>query len=357
MEPEAAVVLNDTNVDVAPPLSGSRIEDLGESLNVRFRPRREWGVLIFLAFWLTFWTFGGISAFSQLSQAASWGERAFLLVWLCAWVFGECLATVVILWQLFGREVLTVTPHDLVVSRNIARFVHAKRYDAALVQEVKAARVTGGEDEKPRKDFSLEISYDGKTVRVGEGMGEREAEFVAATVMTRIRPGARWSAERAEFWGTSDQSAEPTSPPSTLLRRFASALFPLFVVAVLAATVFSLRDHPSSPPTPPQPREEHRGRLGFPSPRVFPNPREYAVARTLTALTAGHVIVIGQPVCGARVTWTAWSCLAEALPRSGAPAGRTLTYRCHAASIEVIGGEPTARGLTCGLVNLPFPRG
>ena len=265
--------------------------------------------------------------------------------------------TVVILWQLFGREVLTVTPHELVVSRRIGRFARPRRYDAVLVQEVRVARAPSGEDEKPRRDFSLEIAYNGETVRVGEGMGEREAEFVASTVMSRIRPRARWDEQqRPEFWGTYDRKDESTEvPSSTLLRRFASALFPLFVVVVLAVAAFSALRHERTRQT--QEPSRPRPMAGFPSPRVFPNPREYAVARTLTELTAGHVIVIGQPVCGARVTWTAWSCLAEALPRSGAPAGRTLTYRCHAASVEAIGGQRTARGVNCGLVNLPFPRG
>ena len=297
MEPDSAVVLNETNVDVAPPLAGSRIEDMGESLIVCFRPRREWVGLIVVTFWLTLWTFGGVAAFSKLSQAASWNDRAFLLVWLCGWVFGECLAAAVVLWHLFGREVLTVTPDELMLSRSIARFADLKRYDAALVQEVRAAAAASGEGDN-RTDFSLEISYDGETLRVGEGMGEREAEFVASTVMMRIRPRARWSDERAEFWGANDQSDEPISPPSTLLRRFATALFPLFVVAVLAATALSLRDHPSPPPTSPQTQEEHPGKLAFPPARAFSSPREYAVATTLSALTASHVIVIGQPSAG-----------------------------------------------------------
>ncbi len=45
-----------------PPSPGSRIQELGDTLVVQFRPRRSWGDIVFLAFWLTGWTFGGIAA-------------------------------------------------------------------------------------------------------------------------------------------------------------------------------------------------------------------------------------------------------------------------------------------------------
>jgi hypothetical protein len=175
-----------------PPAPGSRVQELGEDLIVRFRAQRSWGDVGFLAFWLTFWTFAGIAVFVAL-PAQGWGGRAFLLVWLCLWTVGECGATMSIAWQLLGREILTVTPHELEVRREIARFVRTKRYDAALVQDIQAARAQGDYDEEPRKDFGLEVKYNDATVRFGEGMGEREAEWVASMVLSRIRPLARWS--------------------------------------------------------------------------------------------------------------------------------------------------------------------
>jgi hypothetical protein len=69
-------------MDVAPPLTGTRIQDLGDRLVVRFRPRRSWGELVFLAVWLIFWTVGGLAAIVAL-PTMDWGERAFVLLWLC----------------------------------------------------------------------------------------------------------------------------------------------------------------------------------------------------------------------------------------------------------------------------------
>ena len=41
----------------------------------------------------------------------------------------------------------------------------------------------------------LKVAYDAKAIRLGEGMDEREAEYVASTVQSRLRPRARWGDE------------------------------------------------------------------------------------------------------------------------------------------------------------------
>jgi hypothetical protein len=180
--------------EIAPPPPGSRIQELGDRLIVRFRPRRSWGELAFLTFWLAFWTFGGIAAGGAL-LSAGWGEGAFLFVWLSGWVLGECAAGGAIAWQLLGRELLTVTAQHLEVRKEIGRFARVRRYDVGLVDDVRAALMPTDEDERPRADFCLKVAYEGQTIRVGEGMGESEAEYIALAVMSRIRPRARWSDE------------------------------------------------------------------------------------------------------------------------------------------------------------------
>jgi hypothetical protein len=61
-------------MDVAPPPTGSRIQELGDRLIVSFRPRRQWGGLVFLTVWLVGWTIGGIAAFTQLAVGSCSGS-------------------------------------------------------------------------------------------------------------------------------------------------------------------------------------------------------------------------------------------------------------------------------------------
>lgn len=343
-----------------PPPPGSRIQELGDDLIVQFRPRRSWGELAFLTIWLLAWTAAGIAVLFALLHA-DWGERVFIAVWLCGWLLGECVAIAGVLWPLFGREVLMVTAQELVVREQIGRFGRTKRYDAELVEDLRAALVPSGEDEKPRKDFCLQFSHGGRTVRVGEGMGEREAEYVVATVLARIRPRARWSDEpyapndRSRLYGSDDDRTEAVSPtgvstgPSTPRRRWRSALFPMFVVACFAAIVLSNRDGSPTQNEPLPPTN------GFPAVRDFSGPREYAAAVTVYTLTAADTEVLRPPDCGQHVTWTEWTCTAQGRALSGGLAGRIMTYRCFPTSVERSGGRAMVASTECGLASPPRP--
>jgi hypothetical protein len=48
--------------------------------------------MLFLPFWLTEWTVGGIAAITQLMQCFD----LFLLIWLCCWALGWIAATAVL---------------------------------------------------------------------------------------------------------------------------------------------------------------------------------------------------------------------------------------------------------------------
>jgi hypothetical protein len=189
-----ATDITQIRMGVPPPLaSGLRMQDMGDSLLVHFRARRERGALCFLTVWLVFWTAGGLLAAREVPKAAP-GEAAGLLLWLCGWAVGECLAALTIAWQLIGRILLTVTVDRLEVSRQIGRFARTRQYKAALVTDITATRVPDDGD-FVRKDFCLGVSYGDKTVRIGEGMNEREAEYAASVVLARIRPRSWWSEE------------------------------------------------------------------------------------------------------------------------------------------------------------------
>jgi len=50
------------------------------------RAARNWFVLLFVGFWLTMWTIGGLVAMTQAPIDPS--ARGFLLVWLVFWAIG-----------------------------------------------------------------------------------------------------------------------------------------------------------------------------------------------------------------------------------------------------------------------------
>jgi hypothetical protein len=201
----------------ARPLHGLRLEELGDRLLVRFRPRRSWGAVVFLGVWLTGWTFGGVSAFMAFASAGT-VPRAFLAVWLLGWVVGECAVVVILASQLFGRELLTVSPGDLEDRREVGSFGLTRRYDANRVSDVEAVLVPTGEDERPRTDYGLQVSYDGTALRFGEGMSESEAQkrridgAPEASIALAVERGSR--AEPCTYGSTYPGGDVGPAPPS-----------------------------------------------------------------------------------------------------------------------------------------------
>jgi hypothetical protein len=299
--------------------------------------------------WLLGWTFGGLAAASQVPKGSP-GEAGFLLLWLCGWVVGECVVVCTIAWQLFGRGSLVVTPSDLEVRREIARFAWTRRYDAALVQDITAERVPHDEDEK-RTDFCLRVSYDGEVVRVGEGMGEREAEYVASLALSRIRRRSWWSEEdkvrpnsaleprqkrTAALTAGHFHLGEPARKSALLLA--AGLIASITIIGALLVARFGGDAAPQRTARAPGSQQF------FPSRQDFTNAREYAAAMTSYTLTSGRGALLERPNCGERVAWTHWTCRVRVKDTIGPFAGRALPYRCSAADT----GWPSSGGVICG---------
>src|SRR5262249_44495184 len=344
-------------MDVAPPpASEVRLQEVDDRLVVRFRPRRSG--LVFLTVWLAGWTFFGVLAAGQVPKADP-GDGAFLVFWLCGWFFGECLVIGVIAWQLFGRELVEVTRVELVDRKKLGRFARVRSYDASDIRDVTAERVPHDEDERPRKDFCLRLTtYDGAVARVGEVMGEREAEWGASVVLARIRTRSWWSDEddagshHAYGSGRAPQAvleagrlqiAQPSAAKAWLWA--AGTIGCVTLAGTLLVTTFGRSQTQEAPIHSTSVGVEAQGFQ--PSREDFRNARDYAEAMTSYALMSGRTEVVGHPRCGARTTWTHWSCHVPAKPAIGPLAGGTLQYRCAAADT---GGSST------GVICRPDPR-
>jgi hypothetical protein len=301
-------------MEPTPPTSGSRIQHLGDRLVVEFRPVREPGAIGFLFLFLPLWTFGGIVVIRELILGhASWGERPFLLFWLCGWAAAEGMVVVSLAWLLWGRELLIVTPDQFEVRQRIGHFARTKLYDAPLVQTVEAARVPYDEEEGlDRRDFCLRFVNEDKSVDVGEGMTEQEAEDVAAAVRELIRPRRWWGEEVDQEWNFPQLCRAAAAKRSRAPLVWAVA-FCAFVAATVIGFVF---DRHSGEQRTARPLRPARG------PDVY---LVYASGVAHQTLLAAGAIPLERPACTGDARTQHWVCRAHA--RS--PAGVTLLYRCE----------------------------
>jgi hypothetical protein len=336
-------------MDVAtPPASGPRMQEVGDRLVVSFRPRRSG--LVFLSIWLVGWTVGGFEAWSATPKADPSGA-AFLLFWLCGWFLGEFAVICIIAWMLLGRVSLAVTSDELELSQKLAGFKWVRRYEAALVEDVTIGRMPAGEDGL-HKDYSLRLAYDGRTGWVGAGMGEREADYVASAVLSRIRKTSWWNDDHETLRRASlvaigrTQIVAPSHTKAVLLVGAVIATGTLLGVPILR---LSQHHHRSVQRT--RPSTYAFPADAFPARGAFANPRDYAESVTSWAVNSGRSgrsALVSQLHCDAHATWTHWSC--TALVSSDRPtetAGLAVPYRCRSES---------SGGVTCELAVLVPPQ-
>lgn len=333
-------------MDVAPPVSGSRIEDLGDRLVVRFRTRRSWGGLAFMLVWVAAWTVGGVLAFGALVFGdATLGERAFLLLWLCGWAIGECSALAYIAWRLFGVEALSVTPEALYVRREVGPFARTRRYDVPLVRSIEVTRVPSDTDGRERTDFGLALDYAGETIRIGEALGERDAEYLASLVVARITPRSWWKEDSGDL---------PPPPVDGIPARGRSwswvgaVAFPIAFAAVLVLLGVEAYGGEDDPPrTTSTVQAAVSPSAAFPYPEDFTDPSQYAGAVSAWGLAKGHNELLEPLRCSVH-SWTNWSCTARVRVLSGGLAGRTFLHECRPSGVDRRHGRPHVSGVWCG---------
>ena len=72
--------------------------------------RRNWLILLFLSAWFVAWIFGEAHAIRVLTSPSENADRMFMLVWLVGWTIGGGFAAATILWQLGGKEIISISP-------------------------------------------------------------------------------------------------------------------------------------------------------------------------------------------------------------------------------------------------------
>jgi hypothetical protein len=183
----------DTRVDfIKPPAPRHRLVTLPDGIAIHIPARRQILALLFLPVWLVGWGFGEISVIRQLLNPSNTEPAAFLIVWLVAWTAGGAFALLTILWQLAGREIVSVTGMMLQVRRDVFGIGYNRRYDVSQVRFLRLAPVPYNPRDLRSATAQWGLSggpiafdYGSRTVRVGAGLDEAEARVVLEKLVER----------------------------------------------------------------------------------------------------------------------------------------------------------------------------
>jgi hypothetical protein len=173
---------------------------LADEIRVVIPARRNWFLTMFLAVWLCGWVAGESAAIAQLlghpfprSKPTS---AAFLGVWLVFWTCGGVAALVTLLWNLAGREIITLSSTKLTRRTEILSVGRSFSYQ---VRDIKSLRpsmdASYGFHRSGRGALpfgaggigSLVFDYGARTIRLAPSLDEAEAKMLVNEFSTRLK--------------------------------------------------------------------------------------------------------------------------------------------------------------------------
>lgn len=180
----------------------SRIQVVHEAgrLLVTIPTARSWVAVPFLTLWLCGWAMGEGFAIRQILSGRTPGPaQAFLAVWLLGWTVGGGAALLALLWNLVGREVITVDGRTLAVRRVIGTFGPSREYDLASITNLRAEPGPFGglraTSSLPTSRFgAIAFDYGARTHRFGVALEGEDVTKLIDAVRERLpaRSTGQW---------------------------------------------------------------------------------------------------------------------------------------------------------------------
>ena len=123
---------------VAVPTAKASVFDTPAGLVINIPSTKNFGLILFLGFWLCGWFFGEFSAIRQLATGkTAAGISLFMVVWLGGWTVGGAAAIYFWLWNIAGHEIVSLTPTSLTIRRDILGFGRSNEYDLPSVKNLR----------------------------------------------------------------------------------------------------------------------------------------------------------------------------------------------------------------------------
>jgi hypothetical protein len=116
----------------------SQIEDTPSGLRITIPAKKNYFLILFLAFWLVGWAFGEVTALAQVLNPESDAPKLFMLVWLGGWTVGGAFAIYAWLWNVKGKEIINISSLELQHIRSMPVFKRSKEYDLSAVSKLRA---------------------------------------------------------------------------------------------------------------------------------------------------------------------------------------------------------------------------
>lgn len=149
---------------------------------------------MFLPFWLTMWTFGGLMAIASL---VSGNGFPFLALWLVGWAAGWCMAFWWWWWMLTGRELVTFDGIHVTRTWRAKGFERSVRTPMSGLRDLRFSPPVSGMTNQDWRQLFAQMGIGGGSIafadergephRFGAGLSEDEARYVIHEIRDRYR--------------------------------------------------------------------------------------------------------------------------------------------------------------------------
>ncbi|MFY4727815.1 hypothetical protein [Nitrospira sp. BLG_2] len=180
---------------IQPAASRITITDTSQGLRIVMPCRRSWFVICLLGFWICGWAVAEVMVAAQfLNGDAPPDGESFMLAWFGVWTIGGVIAVYAWLWQMLGKEIITVRGQTFRIRRDIGGFGFDKAYDLLQMRDLRAGQAGFNPLEL---SSSLQLwgigggvmtfEYGARTHRFGAGLDEIEAKQTITAIRKRYR--------------------------------------------------------------------------------------------------------------------------------------------------------------------------
>lgn len=163
------------------------IHDNFTEMQIVIPAKKNWFVTIFLGAWLCGWLMGELFALGAVTGVLGGNFGGFfILFWLILWTIGGFFAFRSFLWNLIGKEIITVGQGQLTIDRKGILFFKPRVYDLNEVKNIRAQdSISYGGLGRGSNNFgtfnlkhTLRFDYGLKTIEFAGDIDEAEAKFI-----------------------------------------------------------------------------------------------------------------------------------------------------------------------------------
>ncbi len=159
------------------------IRETEDGLGIHNPSRRLIPVILFLLLWLGGWSVGEYFALHEIFTSGNIFSNLFLIFWVTFWTLGGLAAWTFVLWQLFGVEQLFVTAGAVVHEIGLWRLRRRRVYPIDTVSDF---QLSGNAAAPNSTNSAISFQAGGKARRFGVSLSKEEAEASLAAILRHL---------------------------------------------------------------------------------------------------------------------------------------------------------------------------